>query len=108
MTAKAIIEQCQGLEICEQREVADDYAEVVFLNQQQAQWDQKLVQLLGQPAKPAGKEPSAEDTELTKDFGGVFDDQVLYKKDFGAHKVIAMFWPWQDQTHTTLKIVVLN
>ena len=34
--------------------------------------------------------------------------QTLFKKDFEGHSIIAMFWPWQDQAHTTLKIALLK
>ena len=30
-------------------------------------------------------------------------NQVLYRKAFGDATVLAMLWPWQDGTHTTLE-----
>jgi hypothetical protein len=31
-------------------------------------------------------------------------NQVLYRKAFGDGTILAMLWPWQDGTHTTLKV----
>ena len=32
----------------------------------------------------------------------------IFKKDFADLSVIAMFWPWSDGTHTTLKVALLK
>lgn len=108
MTAKEIIKKLDKLEIHQQRRVSDSYAEIVIFNKEILFCSEIMEQLLGQPVSSAGIKPNAEDIELTKDFGGIFDEQTLYKKDFDRMRVLVMFWPWQDGEHTTLKVICLN
>lgn len=108
MTLKDIFEKCKGLEIDEQRVVNDEYIEVVFLNKNADQWNTLFTDSLGPAAKPAGKAASESDQKLTKDYGGIFDNQTLFKKDFNGFTLIAMFWPWGDSQHTTLKAASLK
>ncbi|MBN2097931.1 MAG: hypothetical protein JW714_05625 [Candidatus Omnitrophica bacterium] len=108
MSPKEIFAQCSGLKVDEQREVSDNYVEIVFLNTELAQWNKILSDVLGPALKPLGVESSEEALELTKDYGGIYDNQTLFKKDFADVTVAAMFWPWQDAQHTTLKIFLVN
>jgi len=107
-TPRDIIEKCSAFEICEKRSVSDDYCELVFLNKETEKWNKVLTEVLGPAVKPRKIRPSKEDSLITKNFGGVYDDQVLYKKEFGGINIIAMLWPWQDGVHTTLKIALLK
>ncbi|MFH1062265.1 MAG: hypothetical protein V1747_05175 [Candidatus Omnitrophota bacterium] len=108
MTAKDIIKKLDKLEIYQQRRVADNYAEIVIFNKQIFLCAEIMEQLFGAPVSSAGIKPTAEDIEFTKDFGGIFDEQTLYKKDFDRTRVLVMFWPWQDGEHITLKVICLN
>lgn len=101
---KEIIEKRKDLAVYEERSVSNDYYEIVFYTKDSEEWNRILENILGAAAKPAGKEPSEKDVELTKEYGGVRDNQALYKKQFGDVIVVAMFWPWQDEVRTTLKI----
>ena len=58
-------------------------------------------------AKPAGVAPSKEDAELIQKYGGVRDNQTLFKKQVGNTIIAAVFWPWQDKACTTLKVVFI-
>jgi len=108
MKAKEIIDRCAQLEVYQRRRITDEYAELVFYNKDLAQWDTIMTDILGPTVCPAGTEPTPEDTQLTSDYGGITSQQTLYRKDFHDHRVIVMLWPWNDQAHTTLKIIVLK
>ncbi len=104
MTLKQIIDKCGMRNVCEVRRITDDYAELVFYNQKLDKWNKILGGILGSPKKPAGKEPSEDDLHLTRDYGGIWVNQTLFRKEFGDFTLIAMYWPWQDDIHTTLKM----
>ncbi len=108
MTISTIIDKYKHLTVREERGLSEDYLELVFLNKDALEWNKLFEEILGPVAKPAGKEPSKEQFELTKEHGGVMDNQTLYMKDFGTTKVLAMFWPWQDKQNTTLKVILLK
>jgi hypothetical protein len=69
-----------------------------------APWLNVLDSLLSPPAKPAGAKPSQEIKNITAPFGGVRDNQTLYKKDTPEGSWLAMLWPWGNQQQTTLKL----
>ncbi|MFC1646396.1 hypothetical protein ACFL2Y_04375 [Candidatus Omnitrophota bacterium] len=108
MTIKEILEKCKGLEVSEERDINSEYGELVFLTKDLDKWDKVFVDILGPAIKPAGAEPTMNDHVLTKDYGGIYDNQTLFKKDFDNTSVMAMFWPWGDNTHTTLKLAVIK
>jgi len=108
MTAKDIIKKLDKLEIHQQRRVADNYAEVVIFNKEIFICTEILEEFLGAAVSSAGIKPTEEDVVATKDFGGIFDEQILYKKDFDETRVLVMLWPWQDSEHITLKVICLN
>ena len=107
MILKEIIKKCSMLSIYEERRITDGYGELVFYNKEIDGWNKIFADIFGPPIKPAGAKPTKDDLDLTKDFGGISVNQILFKKEFGDGTAIAMFWPWQDNIHTTLKIVFL-
>jgi len=107
MELKEIIEKCKTLNIYEERFITDNYYEIVFYTKDNDQWIKLFTEILGPAANPAGAVPSEEDTELTKKYGGVRDDQTLFKKKVGNPGVAVMFWPWQDGVRTTLKVALI-
>ena len=108
MTLKEIIKKCSMLSTYGELQITDEYGELVFYNKEIDGWSKIFVDILGPPIKPAGIEPTKYDLHLTKDYGGIFGNQILFKKEFADVTVIAMFWPWQDNIHTTLKIVLFK
>ncbi len=108
MTLKEIMEKCSTLVIDEKRCVNDEYIEIVFYNREMDAWNEMFTDILGSAVKPAGTKPSKDDLSLTENHGGIHKDQTLFKKEFDNSAVMAMFWPWQDDTHTTLKVVLLK
>lgn len=105
---KEIIEKCNNLTIDERRSLTDDYAEVVLLNKERDQWNKILVEVLDPAIKPTGQVATEEDLQLTEDYGGIHDNQTLFKKEFDGFTIIVMLWPWQDNVHTTLKMARLK
>jgi hypothetical protein len=104
MNLKEILDRCNMVNVHEVRHITDDYAELVFHNRALDEWNRILSDTLGPPKKPAGVEPSENDLELTKDYGGIRVNQTLFMKEVEDSKVIAMYWPWQNHLHTTLKM----
>lgn len=105
---KKIIEACGTLKIQEKRCISDTYCELVFYSKDTDEWNKKFDEAFGRAKKPAGEKITKEDLRLTEHYGGIRDDQTLYKKEFENTTLIAMFWPWQDGLHTTLKMAVLE
>ena len=108
MTLKEIVAKCSGLDVHEQRDAEEEYSELVFFSKDTEAWVKVLAEDLGAPVKPVGTEPTEEHSKLTDEFGGIFANQILFKKEFDNSIVLAMLWPWQDKTHTTLKLALLK
>ena len=108
MKLSDVIEKFADLKIHAKRAATDDYYEAVFYSRDTAEWDKVIVNILGFAVKPSKDNPSKEDLRITDAYGGIEAGQTLFKKDFEGHSIIAMFWPWQDQAHTTLKIAILK
>ncbi len=108
MKPKDIIGRCSALDVCEKRSVTDDYCELVFYAKDTDAWGKALGGILGPAIKLPGARPSKEDLRLTQDRGGINIDQTLFRKDIGDAVIIAMFWPWRDSLHTTLKIALIG
>ena len=107
MTLKEIFSHLMHLEITETRTRNDEYIEVVFLNRDFNEWYGALTSHLGLPRKAAGAKPTQSDQKITRNTGGIRANQTLFEKSFGDVSVIAKFWPWGDEIHTTLKMALL-
>jgi len=108
MNLREIINQCHGLAIHEVRCDQDDYFEAVILNDEMDKWDKILTTILGPARKPKGVVPNSKDLDLTKASGGIRVNQTLFERGFGNYTIIAKFWPWDDNLHTTLKMALLS
>lgn len=108
MTLMEILQKCGELAVYEKRKMEAEYNELVVFNKDLSRWERIFGEIFGPPAKPPGREISVEDFKLTKPYGGVQDNQTLFKKETADAVMIAMFWPWQDMVHTTIKIVVIK
>lgn len=104
MTPDQIMEKCKGLSVAKTRKNNEKYCELVFFDDDLDKWDEILASMLGPAEKPRFKKPSKDQQVLTKEFGGIRHNQTLYKKDIDGSTLVAMFWPWRDRTHTTLKV----
>ncbi|MBW2056458.1 MAG: hypothetical protein JRJ26_03070 [Deltaproteobacteria bacterium] len=108
MTLKEIVGRCNLSSVYEIRHVTEDYGEVVFYNRDMEEWNTVFLDSLGPPIKPACVEPSEDQRRLAEAYGGIWKNQTLFKREFDGFTLIAMYWPWQDQVHTTVKIARLR
>ena len=99
-----ILERCKDLKVFEKRTVSDEYAELVFCNEDMEKLNKILTDVLGPAIKPKDMQPTDEHLQLTEDYGGGRANQTLFKKERDGALVIAMLWPWSDEEHTTLKV----
>lgn len=83
----------------------EDSFEAVILNNSVGELCVKLEKFFGQPAMPSKNKLSDKIEKTIKLFGGINSGQTLYFCSEGDNAIFAMLWPWQDKTHTTLKII---
>lgn len=107
MNVLKIIDQCASLNIYEKRTMTESYGELVFFNKENEDWMRVFSGIFGPAQKPAGAKPTKEDKKITEHYGGIQGNQILFKKDFEGASIAAMFWPWQNNTHTTLKLFLI-
>ena len=108
MELDEIIEKCRELEVCEKRHISNEYNELVFYYKDIDEWNGRFTDIFGPAIKPAGVKPEREIRPLVKNYGGILRNQTLFKKEFDNVTIIAMFWPWQDNMHITLKVILLK
>lgn len=108
MTLKKILGRLNMESVYEVRRGTDEYVELVFYSDRTDEITDAVSEILGPPKKPAGVEPSPQDSDLTEPYGGIWDDQTLFSRNCDDFTVIAMYWPWQDEVHTTLKMARLK
>ena len=102
------MEKAGNLEIYQSRHQSDDYLELVVLNKDIEQWNMAVAEVMGPVLKSAGASPTDYDRSITQEFGGIMPGQVLFEKKTTVNSLIAMFWPWQDSVHTTLKVFLVT
>ncbi len=107
MELHEIIDCCSHLDIFEKRTDQKDYFEIVFFNKDIDEWSRILTAFLDEPSKPSGRAPSEKDLETTKGTGGIRIEQTLFEKEYESGTIIAKFWPWKDNVHTTLRMALL-
>jgi len=83
---------------------SDNYFEAVICNKDIPEFAAKLNGYFGSPIE-SSKKLSSKSQETIAKFGGIDPGQTLYFWSEGDNAVFAMLWPWQDEKHTTLKII---
>lgn len=106
MTLKEVMDKFVGLNITETRTITDNYCEVVFCTKDTAQWEKILAETLGPAIKPPKTKPGKDELRMAEYYGGIRNGQTLFRKDFDDISIIALLWPWQDNTCTTLKLAI--
>jgi len=104
---KKIVEATASLPVYEKRAKDDNYYEIVFMKEDIDKWEKCLAEILGIPAKLPKTKPTKEDLRVTEYYGGIQNEQTLFRKDLEQGTVIVMFWPWQDNSHITLKAAIV-
>ncbi|MFZ5571988.1 MAG: hypothetical protein ACOZF0_16435 [Thermodesulfobacteriota bacterium] len=107
MTLQEILDRCGKLKIHEIRSENEEYYEIVIYNAEMEEWHRLFTGLLGPARKPEGVEPTDADLDLTRSSGGIRANQTLFESVFSNGTIIAKFWPWEDNIHTTLKMALL-
>lgn len=107
-TLKEIIEKCDKLNILEKRHVTDDSCELIFSDDDGNNLNNVFTDILGFTVKSIWQKPTGRDKRLTRKFGGIQRHQQLFAKKFGDITIIAIFRPWRDHTHVTVKLAVLK
>jgi hypothetical protein len=105
MIMKEIIDALGSLDVHETRDATNESIELVVCNDQLGEFNDIISTVLGPPRKLPGAKPSEDDLNLTRECGGIWIDQTLFVKEFEDCQVIAMYWPWQSGSFTTLNIV---
>lgn len=108
MIIQDITDKSKDLKIYESRCIEDRYAELVIYNEELDQWIDILEEFLGAVAKPAGVNPSKDQSMVAYEFGGIFENQTLFQKNYDNITAIAMLWPWQNGEQVTLKIAIIE
>ena len=107
MTLNEIVGRCEQLEVYTKRTLTEEKAELVFYSKDTNEWNRLFTDIFGSAVKPAGVKPTASDLFLTRQYGGIDTGQTLFTKVFNNGVVMAMFWPWQSEDYTTLKLFLL-
>lgn len=107
MTLDDILVQARDLGIYERRSLSAEYCELVFFTKDLDLWFRILAEALGEPRKPAGREPTKGDLGITSNTGGIWINQTLFEKTLGEKTIIAKIWPWNDERYMTLKMAML-
>ena len=97
--------QVQGVNFGEIRVDAENCFEAVTTNEDMGTLTALMEKFLGPPAFPSAAPLSSAMQTTIKNYGGISDGQTLYYLSQGNSAVFAMFWPWGDKTHVTLKLV---
>lgn len=81
----------------------DNFIEVVVLKKDIGSLKARMDELFGQPLWPSDNKLSTAVHEVIKNFGGIMVGQTLYYSKQQDCALFAMFWPWSDGEHTTVK-----
>ena len=106
MNLQEIIAELIKLDVYEKRSISDDYGELVLLNTPALH--KTLTDIFGPAMKESNEKPDKEMIILAKEYGGIRNNQTLFKKDSQSCILIAMLWPWDDAQHITLKLAVVK
>lgn len=106
MNLKEVIAELIKLDVYEKRSISDDYGELVLLNTPALH--KALTDIFGPAIKESNKKPDKEMIILAKEYGGIWENQTLFKKDTQSSILIVMLWPWSDMQHITLKIAAVK
>jgi hypothetical protein len=104
MKLEKIMKKISQLDIYEKRNASEKYCEIVFFSKDKEKWNTVFSELLGDAIKPESIPPSGEHEKMAEQYGGIRKEQVLYNRVFEKTSIMAMFWPWGNGTHITVKI----
>ena len=106
MNQQVLFAKLLELSPSEKRGQTDEFLEAVFLNTSLSKLNKVLEEFLGEALKPADAPANSQARDAAKPYGGIYVNQTLYRKELQDRTAIAMLWPWGNNTHTTLKIIL--
>ena len=83
----------------------DNLLEAVVVKEELNKLTASLRKFFGEPAWPSKNRMTLEMRKTLDSYGGIMAGQTLFYWTKGPETMLAMLWPWQDGTHTTLKLV---
>jgi hypothetical protein len=86
------------------RTESDAYFEVVFLKNKLGEYTAALDGVFGKILWPSDNPIAPDVKAVIAQYGSVMPGQTLYAAQEGSHVLFAMFWPWGDREHITLKM----
>jgi hypothetical protein len=101
-----IREAVKSLELESLRMDCDNYIEAVVVQDEMSKLNNRLKKFFGKPAWPSKNRLTYEVQETINGFGGLMPGQTLYFKNADEGGIFAMLWPWQDGSHTTIKVIL--
>ncbi len=100
-----LIQEIKTVPFAALRMESDTYFEAVVSNHDIKELNSKLEIFFGAPVEYFPDKLPPKSHETIEKFGGIDPGQILYFSSEGNSAVFAMLWPWQDEKHTTLKII---
>jgi len=100
-----LIKEVKGVSFVTVRVESDGYFEAVIWNTELKSLTEKLDKYFGSPTWPSKNKLPSHAEETIKNFGGINPGQTLYFWNEDGAAIFAMLWPWQDEKHTTVKVV---
>lgn len=104
MDFNEIKKEVQNINFDTLRTDKDNYLEAVVVKEKLEELKEKLKKFFLEPVFPSLDELSFQMQLAVRDFGGIRPNQTLYFWNKGQDTIFAMLWPWQDGSHTTLKM----
>lgn len=83
----------------------ETYFEVVITKEELNKLKKILESFFGTAIFPSENKLPSEISQTISPFGAIWPGQTLYYSNDTENTVFAMLWPWQDNQHTTLKII---
>jgi len=108
MTFAELLENLKKLEFQETRTDDHDRLEFVLATSLLEKLNGTLGSFFGPAIKMAGKNPSGEQNEMAKEFGGIMKNQTLYSAQENHASFVAMIWPWSNGELATVKIFQIS
>lgn len=101
-------EQVKNFRLTALRSEEETYFEAVIQNELVQELAGKLKVYLGAAVFTGGEKLADNVKKIINQFGGINPGQTLYLLQENDTVILAMFWPWQDRLHTTLKMALLT
>ncbi len=104
MTFEELADQIKNGPCEEVRTQTESFLEVVVGTAFLGTVSGMLEAYFGSPMKAEGKKPDRESSRYAEPYGGIRQNQTLYRKKEGG-PATAILWPWGSGSRVTLKLI---